>query len=265
MLEGTVLYRSNLPPMAWFYAMLLMANSSIGMRTSFLRKQLGLGIKSTARLGLLIRLHMASCDRPNQLGGPGKIVYVDEALVPYVKRGRGALQQRTPLIVMGFACEDQVISGFIPNRTSTTFLAAINRFVRPGSVIITDGHASYKGLRSRGWQHVVVNHSVAFHDFRGNTLNPIETYWRVLKRTAFGYRQFDSENAWLYLAEVEFRYNRRRSGVALFESLIGRFEAIGREERLRLERCYDWRLCTPRGNRSAPFGHSNTWEYPGCH
>ncbi len=45
-LEDAVLYRSNLSPMAWFYAMPLFANNAIVMRSTFLRKQLGLGVKS---------------------------------------------------------------------------------------------------------------------------------------------------------------------------------------------------------------------------
>jgi hypothetical protein len=244
-LEDTVLYRSNLAPMAWFYAMLLLANSSIGMRSTFLRKQLGLGVRSTVRLGQHIRLQMAALEGFEPVGGPGKLVYVDEALATRVTAGLRTQRHRSPIVVMGFACDDRVVSGIIPDRTGTTIKAAIERCVRPGSILVTDAHASYAALRKRGWQHLIVNHSVAFHDFNGNTINAIETYWRVLKRTLSGYGLVDAKNAWLYLAEVQFRYNRRRSTVSLFDSLIERFPAIGLIERAQLERHFDWRLTQP--------------------
>jgi transposase-like protein len=240
-LESTVLYRSNLPVMAWFYAMLLISNSSIGVRSTFMRKQLGLGVKSAARLSRLIRFHMATMERPASVGGVGKMVYVDEAHVPYVAARIGGERRRAPLIVMGFACDGEVISGIIGDRSSKTIFSAIERYVKPGSIIVSDAHASYHSLSQRGWDHIVVNHSVAFHDFKGNTLNNIETYWRVLKRSLSGHVFVDSENFWLYLAEVECRYNRRRAASSLFDLMIQHFPAVGSSERSAFERCYDWR------------------------
>lgn len=232
------MYRSNLSLMAWFYAMLLFANSSTGMRGSFLRRQLGLGLRSSARLSNRIRLHMAACERPEQLGGPGKTVYVDETLVRY-----GVLPDQSrpsAVIVMGLACEGQVLSGIIPDRRRTTVLPVIQRLVRPGSTIVTDGHASYKRLARAGWRHKVVNHSVWFSDFAGTDMNDIETYWRVLKRTFSSYRRINFDNLWLYLAEVEFRYNLRRSPIGVFEHLIGQFPIVGNDEAGAINARYCW-------------------------
>ena len=61
--------------MAWFYALLLFANSSSGVRTSFVRKQLGLGHRSSFRLCRMIRVHMATDARDLRgLVEPDKIV-----------------------------------------------------------------------------------------------------------------------------------------------------------------------------------------------
>jgi transposase-like protein len=207
--------------MAWFYALLLFGNSAHGIRMEFIRKQLGLGTRSTARLCTYIRYQMASCARPAVLGGPGKLVHVDELHLQYFHGLRGAGE-----ILWGCECEGQVLSCIIPDRKGKTILAAIERFVAPGSIIVTDQHASYKQLRRRGWSHVSINHSRAFHNFRGITNNPIETYWVTVRRTLRAYRKVMRENLWLYVAEMEFRYNRRHSETPLFDHLISNFPPV---------------------------------------
>lgn len=239
-LEGTIFYRSNISLMAWFYAMLLAGNSSIGVRGTHIRKQLGLGTKSTVRLSNLIRLQMAAYDRQAMLGGPGQTVYVDEALIRYGKEvGLGGAA--TGHIVMGFATDEHILTGIVPDRRASTIISHVERIIRPGTRIITDGHASYKSLGKRSWRHVVVNHSVAFHDFAGNNTSRIETYWRVLKRTLAAYRRVHSQYLWLYIAEAEFRYNFRNSDISAFEHLISRFPVVWGENLDRIGRRFDWR------------------------
>jgi len=59
-LKGTAFFRSNLSLMASFYALLLFCNSSSGVRSAFIRKQLGISLKGAHRLCNTIRLHMVS-------------------------------------------------------------------------------------------------------------------------------------------------------------------------------------------------------------
>jgi transposase-like protein len=240
-LEGTIFFRSRVPLLAWFYALLLFSNSSFGMRGKFIRKQLGLGVGCATRLCNRIRMHMAALPRPQQLGGPGKCVYIDETLVSNIVTGHLTEQRSQAAIVFGLACDDQVISGIISDRSKFTLVPILERYVVRGSTIVSDGLASYQCLAKRGWKHIVVNHSVAFHDFEGNTLNIIETYWRVLKRALKGHGTIHNHNLWLYLAEVEFRYNQRRSPHSIFDIVIGRFPTVDREEARRLKLLYDWR------------------------
>ena len=240
-LAKTVSYRSNLSLMAWFYGMLLFANSSAGMRMGFVRRQLGLGTKSTARLCRLIRLQMSAYDRPRRVGGPGKKVYIDETFLKYVVTEPCEGSRAAPKVIMGFACDGVILAGIIADRRRETTFAAIKRFVRPGSVLVTDNHASYKHLSISGWEHVTVNHAVFWSDFRGNTLNEIETYWRVLKRALSSYRMVEEGNLWLYLAEVEFRYNLRKSQVSTFDHLISSFPQMSPQVLAELRSRYDWR------------------------
>lgn len=240
-LEGTIFFRSQLPMVAWFYTILLFANSSIGVRSNFIRKQLGLGVRSAQRLGSQIRLQMAAMPRPRQLGGPGQMVYVDETLVNNVVTGHLRNQRSQSAIVFGLACGDQIISGIIKDRSKDTLIPLIERFVLPGSTIVSDGHPSYRSLRRRGWTHIVIDHSVSFHDFNGNTSNPIETYWRVLKRSLMGHGTVHDHNLWLYIAENEFRYSRRRSSESIFDILIQQFPPVVSGHKEKLKSRYDWR------------------------
>ena len=246
-LKDTVFYRSNLSMMAWFYALLLFANSSSGVRTSFVRKQLGLGHRSSFRLCRMIRVHMATMPRPARLGGPDKIVHIDEAHLRYLavpgSKTRGAA------LVLGMACEGQVLSGIIPDRRAETIIPLILDRVVPGSTVVTDAYRSYHALERHGYRHVQINHSVAFHDFKGNTNNPIEAYWATVKRTLSGYRQISADNLWTYLAEIEFRYNRRSRKPEIFDELVTHFRPYLTDLEEDWQRLFDW---TPRLKSTAP-------------
>lgn len=239
-LKDTVFYRSNLSLMAWFYAMLLLSNSSIGVRSSTVRKQLGLGVKSTIRMVNLIRLQMAAYDRPDMLGGEGKRVAVDELYIKSVRRDDGESRPNR-MTIMGFSCDNIVLTGIIADRTQATMLRAIERFIRPGSLIVSDGHASYRCLRGVGWKHVALNHERGIWAMNGFDTAGIESYWNVLKRTLGAYRMIWERHLWLYLAEAEFRFNHRRSDVSNFDALTSYFADMSGARPDALRKKYDWR------------------------
>ena len=237
-LKDTIFYRSNLSLMAWFYAILLFCNFSNGVRSSFVRKQLGLGVKSAHRLCNSIRLHLACYERPNALGGPGKQVFIDETYIKYLsRRDTGPVSGAW---VMGIACDGKILSGVIPDRKAETLRKAIERFVEPDSIIVTDQLASYHWLKSAGWQHISINHSQTFTDFEGFHTTHIERYWAHLKRCLRAYRQSKFENLWLFLAESECRYNFRASGSSLFDATVASFPALSPSFRKEIEGLYQW-------------------------
>lgn len=132
-LKGTIFYRSNISLLGWFYAILLFSNASVGMRTSFIRRQLGLGHRSAFRVCGMTRVHMASMARPEWLGGPGKVVHVDEVYLRYLISENGGPHEGA--IVLGIACEGKVICGIVPDRKATTIIPALVARIRPGSTV----------------------------------------------------------------------------------------------------------------------------------
>ena len=235
-LKDTAIYRSNLSLMAWFYAMLLMTNSSTGVRSSFLRRQMGIGVKSAHALCNKLRLHMASHEVPTPFGGPGRLVHIDEAFIPHMSEG---VRQR-PHIIMGIASDGKVSSGILSNRKLETLSGVINRLVLPGSIIVTDYHLGYSSLAADGWDHIRINHKRGFHNFAGVTNNPIEGYWATVRRTMSLYQHVAPHNLWRFLAEIQFRFNRRHSVTSTFYELIGSFPIIDPENKVALERNFDW-------------------------
>lgn len=231
-------YRSNLSLMAWFYALLLFANASAGVRSGFIRKQLGLGHKGAFRLCHMIRTHMATMPRPAMLGGPGKTVHIDELHLRYL--AMPASDVRGSAIVLGMACEGEVLCGIIPDRRAETIIPIVLSRVSPGSTIVSDNHGAYNGLQRHGFKHIQINHSLAFHDFRGNTNNAIEAYWATVRRTLNGYRQVSPDNLWTYLAEIEFRYNRRHRKQTAFDELVSYFSPYGPALEPEWRRRFDW-------------------------
>lgn len=164
---------------------------------------------------------MATMPRPAMLGGAGKTVHVDEVALPYLRSTAGDAQRSA--IVLGMACDDVTICGTIPNRKAETIIPIVRKRVRAGSRIVTDMHKAYGSLASLGYEHVQINHSVAFHDFKGNTNNPIEMFWATLRRNFRGFRNVSEENLWHFIAEIEYRYNRRLKPHIIFEELITKF------------------------------------------
>ena len=248
-LKDTAFYRSNVSLTACFYAILLFANCSSGIRSSFLRKQLGLGAKSAHRLCNRVRLHMAAYQRPALLGGDGKLVEVDEVLLRHVRSPGKYHSDAT--IILGMVCDGTLINGVINDRTRKTLHANIVRFIKPGSIIVTDDWRPYRGLEQFGFSHIAVNHSVGFFNENGFSTGEIDSYWAVLRRAMRSYHQVAPDNLWLFLAEMECRYNFRHDRSALFEALISRWPAITNESLKILQSRFDWRFPCAEGANEA--------------
>lgn len=182
---------------------------------------------------------MASYDRPTTLGGSGKLVEVDEVLLHHA-RPLGS-QRCDATLVLGIACEGQVIAGIVGDRKRQTLHANILKYVAPGSTIVTDDWGGYKGLERLGFQHIAVNHSIGFFNEGGYSTCQIDSYWATLRRAMRGYHQVSPSNLWLFLAEIEFRYNLRHDRCSAFDRLIAHWPALTPDSVALIEQRFDWR------------------------
>lgn len=99
-----------------------------------------------------------------KLGGPERIVEIDEAKIGKRKYNRGRLV-KGHWIFGGYERESKKIF-IVPveDRTETTLLACIKEWILPGTIIVSDCWKSYNCLSNEGFQHLTVNHSYNFVD-----------------------------------------------------------------------------------------------------
>ena len=99
--------------------------------------------------------------------------------------------------------ESSLIDSSVENRTKDTLLEIIKRWVRPGSIIMSDGWSAYKCLQNNGFNHLVVNHSNEYKDpLTGAHTNTIEGLWMHAKRERNG-------NSYVTDALIEYMWRRR--------------------------------------------------------
>ncbi|MCG3183364.1 MAG: hypothetical protein ICCCNLDF_01459 [Planctomycetes bacterium] len=244
---GTVLHRTRIPLHKWFWAAYLVATLTPGISGTQLQRQLGLKRNETAFMMLhRLRAAMVRQDREKLRG----VVEVDEAYIGGKKKGKAGRGAAGKTLVIAAVERSGKYAGRVRLKVIPTFSRAeLHKFIRdnvePGSTFITDGLKGYTKLE--GYTH----------------LPEIEgTPERAAKILPHVHRVFSNLKSWLigthhgvspqhlqaYLNEFAFRFNRRNTPMAAFQTLLG----------LTPERLGP----TYKGLISVAKGHSDAWRHP---
>ena len=230
------MHRSKLPLTTWFWAAHLMTTHSNGMSARQLEDQLGVTYKTAWLLTQKLRRSMVDPNREPLEG----VVEVDQAEIPF-REGDAFFEPGNAgkiLVIGAVEVIDRASNQARPRRKHAKYLdtrsgrlrlamiadnsaASIAAFVRanvkPGTTLLTDGHASYPGLS--GYRHdprivgAMAGHVVLPGSHRAFSL---------LKRWALGtYHGLRRKHIDTYLNEFVFRYNRRFYRHVSFEALLG--------------------------------------------
>lgn len=117
------------------------------------------------------------------LGGPGKVVEIDESKFGRRKYNRGH-RVEGQWVFGGF--ERQTGNIFmvpVEKRDKSTLLPIIKAWILPGTEIHSDFWKAYDCLNDEEYQHLKVNHSVEFVNSDNQACtNHIEASWRVAKK-----------------------------------------------------------------------------------
>ena len=102
-------------------------------------------------------------------------------------------------------------------RDEQTLLLIIQKFIQPGTTIISDCWKAYCNLEKHGYTHRTVNHSIEFVNDDGDSTNKMEGHWRhaKVKMSPFGVRKHHFSS---YLAEFMWRYKNKDND--LFEMFL---------------------------------------------
>ncbi|MEK7817311.1 MAG: IS1595 family transposase [Actinomycetota bacterium] len=220
---GTVLHRSHVPLTHWFWAAYLVATHTPGMSALQLQKQLGLGSYRTAWT-MLHKLRRAMVNAQREplhgkveadevyIGGPeehlkGGRQLKDKALVVGAVEVRGEGSGRVRLQV-------------VPDASGPSLTGFIKANVEPGAVVLTDGWPSYETLSGMGYVH---RPRIQGDPKRAEKLSPrIHRVFGNLQTWLRGtHHGVDNKHLQAYLNEFVFRYNRRRTPMAAFQTLLG--------------------------------------------
>lgn len=228
------MHRSHLPVRLWFWATYLVATHTPGISALQLQRQLGIGQNATAWFMLhRLRKGMVRQDREPLRG----VVEADETHVggpAKGRKGRGVKEAATKTLIVGAVeilsfrdkkGEPQERAGRI--RLETLHSAseeAIGKFLKrnvaAGSTVKSDGWKGYSENALKGYQHI---RQVQGLPARAKELAPhIHRVFSNLKSWLIGiHHGVDSKYIQAYLDEYVFRFNRRRTPMAAFQTLLG--------------------------------------------
>lgn len=219
---GTVLHRSKMPLWAWFYAAWLVTTQTPGMSAVQFGRQMGIRNYETA-FTMLHRLRAAMVKEGREL--LCGVVEVDETYVGGPKAGPGGRGARGKAIVAGAVEVRGKYAGrvrlrMVPNVSGLTLVGFVKANVELGTVVRTDGWEGYNGLRAAGYRHVA---TVEGDPKMASKLFPhIHRIFSNLKSWLIGtHHGVSPQHLPAYLNEYVFRFNRRGTPMAAFQTVLG--------------------------------------------
>ena len=211
---GTIFNDSHLPLWKWFLATLLICEARKGMSAMQIKRTLGVSYKTAWYLCHRIRAAMAEAERP-MLDGT---VEMDETYVGGKKTGRQWMGRRDHKeCVIGIRQRSGDVRFFYASDAKSGTLA---KYIQENistdvDVIVTDDLRAYpKAMGELRDRHETVNHSAKEYVRFGTDIhtNTVESAFSLLKRGVIGsWHKVSAKHLAAYLAEMEFRFNRRKS------------------------------------------------------
>jgi transposase-like protein len=225
---GTVLHRTRTPLHLWFWAAYLMTTATPGIPALQLQRQLGLGRYETAWMMLhKLRRAMVAPERTpltglvevdeTYVGGidslrhGGRDVFGTAAIVEVAIEVRGNGSGRVRMEVVGDLSADS-LCGFVEDN------------VAKGSTVKTDGWQGFKRLAKLGYDHQPTSQRAERRNGEdvGEVLPRVHRVVSNLKTWLQStYRGVSEHQLQVYLDEFVFRFNRRRTPMAAFQTLLG--------------------------------------------
>lgn len=209
----TVMHRSKQPLRLWFWAAYLVMTKTPGISALQLQRQLGLTRYETA-FNMLHKLRAATV-RPQRDRLVGH-VEVDEAFI-------GGVASTKSVVVAAVEHRTQGAGRIRMRQLRDTTTRALIGFVRdavePRSHVFTDGLKAYRTL----WEHGYEHHFVVQSETGEPALPLVHLIFSNLKAWLQGtfHGAVRHQHLQAYLNEFVFRFNRRKTPMAAFQTILG--------------------------------------------
>jgi len=218
---GTVLEKTRIPLLKWFWAMFLMSNDKRGCSAKQLSIELELCYSTAWFLCHRIRSAMGERDTQYVLSG---YIEADDAFfgapTSNGKRGRGTDKS---VVLVGLSLSDKGYPQYtkmqvVPNVQGETVAAFAEENIAKGSAIGSDGYASYRILSEKGFVH------------EGRICDPVSDpehlkwlHTIISNAKAFiagTYHGLAEKHLQRYLDEYCYRFNRRKFTLQHFDRTL---------------------------------------------
>lgn len=222
----TIFHDTHLALELWFMAVLLLCEAKKGMSAMQLKRTLWGQNKGSYKTAWFlchrIRKAMSEAERPILDG----TVEMDETYVGGRLLGQGAKAAReAKQVVIGIRQRGGDVRFFhaADAKTGTLQKYITENVSADVDVIITDTWQAYKAAVGTV-EHKTVNHMakeyVRYEDGKCVTTNTIESAFSLLKRGIMGsWHKISAKHLPAYLAEMEFRFNRRKNSDLFIDTL----------------------------------------------
>ncbi len=226
LLAGTIFQSTKLPLPLWFLAIYLLAQAKNGISALELGRQLGVNDNTAWMLKHKLLQAMQERDRGRKLKGS---VQIDDGYMGGEKRGgkrgRGS-ENKTPLVAAVEVTGDtqqplvlrlSLVAGFRK--------AELERWARehlePGTTVRSDGLACFQGVEDAGCQHEPTVTGGGPGSCETPGLTWVNTLMGNMKRSMDGtYHSVRPQYLARYLAEFQYRFNRRYELAAMADRLL---------------------------------------------
>ncbi|ESY76108.1 transposase IS1595 [Mesorhizobium sp. LNHC221B00] len=218
---GTVMERSKIPLAKWVLGFHLYASSKKGMSAHQLHRMLGVTYKTAWFMAHRIREAMKEdVASSGPLGGEGKIVEADETyfgpkdtIKKRTIRGKPSNSSKRSIVAL-VERGGSVRSFHVERATKASVRDVLVRNADRKSTLMTDESNFYPITGKEFADHATVKHTggeyVRYEADRIVHTNTIENVFSVFKRGMVGvYQHCGEAHLHRYLAEFDFRYNRR--------------------------------------------------------
>lgn len=222
---GTIFENSKIPFRIWFVAIYLCGAHKKGISSVQLATDLGITQKTA--WFVLHRVREMLKQQAPEMVGQNKIVETDETHIGGREKNRhkgkklaspetglandGSKYNKKKTVIGIIERGGKVVLKFVPDRSESSLVPVIDKYVVAGSRIMTDEHTSYHKLNLK-YEHETVNHSIKLYVDGDKHTNTIENFWSGLKRGIYGiYHQVSDKHMDRYLNEFAARFNARHN------------------------------------------------------